>query len=191
MSFYIYYKQATGQILAVANEQDSSYGEHFIETDFDTYEKFNNGTNKFHEWAVLSSPRDDKIVELVKRQQETKEFDPDKSIKQIEKVKTQPKNAFVIKQDTKKGTWTVKTTLDAKNLIYYTQTDGYADQQKELYVIKEDNPNILLDTLVIEFKDLLTKNKYDIKMYNKDIALRKDISLICSRVEENYVHIVS
>jgi len=191
MNFYIYYQPATGNILTLSNEQDSSYGEHFIEIDLETYEKFNNDEYKIHEWAVLSSPKDDEIVELVKRVQETKEFDPDKSIKQIEKTPTAPENAFVIKQNIKSGKWQVTTTLDDKHLIYHSQTDGYANQEKEIFVIAEDNPAVLLDTFVIEFKDLLTKNKYDVKVYNKDIAKRTDISLICSRVDEEYVHIVS
>ena len=113
------------------------------------------------------------------------------SIKQIEKTKNKIDNAFVIEQKIKSGKWKITTTLDDKHLIYYAQTDGYANQAKEIYVIKEDDPTILLDTFVIEFKDLLTKNKYDVKVYNKDIAKRKDISLICSRVDEEYVHIVS
>jgi len=191
MNFYIYYQSATGNILAVANEQDNSFGEHFIETDLEIYEKFGSGEYKIHEWAVLTSPKDDSIVELVKRIQETKEFDPDKSIKQIEKTKNKIDNAFVIEQKIKSGKLKITTTLDDKHLIYYAQTDGYANQAKEIYVIKEDDPTILLDTFVIEFKDLLTKNKYDVKVYNKDIAKRKDISLICSRVDEEYVHIVS
>jgi hypothetical protein len=191
MSYYIYYQAATGNILAVANDQDSSFGEQFIETDLETYEKFGTGEYKVHEWAVLSSPKDDTVVELVKRVQETKEFDPDKSIKQIEKTKSAPKNAFVIKQNTRSGKWQIKTTLDDKHLIYYSQTDGYANQAKEIFVIAEDNPSALLDTFVIEFKDLLTKNTYDVKLYNKDIAKRTDVSLICSRVDEEYVHIVS
>jgi len=191
MSFYIYYQSATGNILAVANEQNSENGEVYIETDYDTFLKFSTSEYKLHEWAVLSSPKDDEIVELVKRVQEVKEFDPDKSIKQIEKVKTPPNNAFVIKQDTKLGRWQVTTTLDNKHLIYHSQTDGYTDQQKQIFVIEEDNPTALLDTFVIEFKDLLTNNKYDVRLYNKTIAKRKDISLICSRVDEEYVHIVS
>ena len=191
MSFYIYYQSATGNILAVANEQNSENGEVYIETDYDTFLKFSTSEYKLHEWAVLSSPKDDEIVELVKRVQEVKEFDPDKSIKQIEKVKIPPNNAFVIKQDTKLGRWQVTTTLDNKHLIYHSQTDGYTDQQKQIFVIEEDNPTVLLDTFVIEFKDLLTNNKYDVRLYNKIIAKRKDISLICSRVDEEYVHIVS
>src|SRR5210317_705761 len=121
MNFYIYYQPATGNILAVSNEQDSSYGERFIEIDLETYEKFSNDEYKIHEWAVLSSPKDDERVELVKRVQEVKEFDPDKSIKQIEKTNKPPKNAFVIKQNTKSGKWQITTTLDDKHLIYHSQ----------------------------------------------------------------------
>ena len=191
MSCYIYYQSATGNILAVSNEKDDSFGEKFIEIDNDIYNKFGTDEYKLHEWAVLSSPKDEETVELVKRVQEVKEFDPDRSIKQIEKVKKNPDNAFVIKQNTKTGSWRITTTLDDKHLIYHSQTDGYANQQKQIFVIQEDNPAILLDTFVIEFKDLLTKNKYDVKVYNNDIVKRKDISLICSRVDEEYVHIVS
>lgn len=191
MSYYIYYQPATGNIQAVSNEQDSANGEAFIETDYDTFLKFNTSEYKLHEWAVLSSPKDDSIVELVKRVQEAKEFDPDRSIKQIEKAKKSPDNAFVIKQNTKSGTWRITTTLDDKHLIYHSQTDGYAGQSKQIFVIQEDNPSVLLDTFVIEFKDLLTKNKYDVKVYNKTVAKRTDVSLICSRVDEEFVHIVS
>jgi len=191
MSYYIYYQHGTGNILAVSNEQDSSNGDAFIVTDYDTYLKFNTSEYKMHEWAVLSSPKDDTVIELVKRIQEIKEFDPDRSIKQIEKVEKSPNNAFVIKQDVKDGIWHVTTTLDDKSLIYHSQTDGYAGQQKQIFVIQEDNPNVLLDTFVIEFKDLLTKNEYDVKLYNKTVAKRTDISLICSRVDEEFVHIVS
>lgn len=191
MSYYIYYEQATGKILAVANDKDSDFGDHYIETDFDTYSNFCNNVYIIHEWAVLSSPKDDEVVELVKRVQEVKEFDPDKSLKQIEKVTSAVDNAFIIKQDSKTGSWTVENTLDNKTLIYLSQTSGYSEQSKEIYVIKEDNPNMLLDTFLIEFKDLLTNNTYDVKLYNKDIAQRTDISLICSRVDEEFVHIVS
>lgn len=189
MSYYIYYN-TNGNIIAVANDKDDSFGEHCIEVDFEVYENFGNDTYKMHEWAVLASPKNSKVVELIKRQQETQEFDPDKSIKQIPKVSKQSKNAFIIVQDTKKGTWTLKTTLDDIHLIYYSQTDGYVDQTKNLYVIEEDNPNVLLDTLTIKFKDLLTKNKYDVKMYNNNVARRKDVSLICSRLDEEFIHIV-
>ena len=191
MNYYIYYQSATGNILALTNEQDSSFGETYIETNSEVFEKFVNGEYKVHEWAVLSSPKDEEIVELVKRVQEIKEFDPDRSIKQINKVLDAPENAFVIEQNTKIGTWNITTTLDDKHLIYHTQTEGYTDQQKQIFVIQEDNPTVLLDTFVIEFKDLLTKNKYNVKLYNSSVAQRKDISLICSRVDEEYVHIVS
>ena len=191
MNYYIYYQPATGNILAVSNEEDSSFGERYIITDQETYDNFGNGTYKIHEWAVLSSPKDDSVVELVKRVQEVREFDPDRSIKQIEKVSNAFDNMFVIKQNTKNGTWHITTTLDNKHLIYHSQTDGYAGQQKQIFVIQEDNPSVLLDTFVIEFKDLLTKNKYDVKLYNKTVAKRTDISLICSRVDEEFVHIVS
>ena len=191
MSYYIYYQPATGNILAVANEKDESFGDAVIEIDEATYTKFGNNEYKVHEWAILSSPKDEEIVELVKRVQETKEFDPDRSIKQIDKVIEIPTNAFVIKQNTKNSTWHITTTLDDKNLIYHSQTDGYTDQQKQIFVIQEDNPAVLLDTFTIEFKDLLTKNEYDVKVYNNDVVKRTDISLICSRVDEEYVHIVS
>ena len=190
MNYYIYYQPATGNILALANEQDISFGETYIETNSEVFEKFVNDEYKVHEWAVLSSPRDEEIVELVKRVQEVKDFDPDFSIKQIEKVKKFPYNAFVIEQNTKSGTWQITTTLDDKHLIYHSQIEGYTDQQKQIFIIQEDNPAVLLDTFVIEFKDLLTKNTYDVIIYNKSIAKRKDISLICSRVDEEYVHIV-
>ena len=191
MNYYIYYQSATGNILALTNEQDSSFGETYIETNSEVFEKFVNGEHKVHEWAVLSSPKDEEIVELVKRVQEVKEFDPDLSIKQIDKVLDSTENAFVIEQNTKIGSWQITTTLDDKHLIYYSQTDGYSDQKKQIFVIQEDNPAVLLDTFVIEFKDLLTKNKYSVKVYNKDISKRTDVSLICSRVDEEYVHIVS
>ena len=190
MNYYIYYQSATGNILALANEQDSSFGETYIETNSEVFEKFVNDEYKVHEWAVLSSPRDEEIVELVKRVQEVKDSLPDLSIKQIEKVKEFPYNAFVIEQNTKNGTWQITTTLDDKHLIYNRQADGYTDQQKQIFVIQEDNPAVLLDTFVIELKDLLTKNTYHVKLFDKSIAKRKDISLICSRVDEEYVHIV-
>lgn len=191
MSYYIYYQPATGNILAITNELDNTMGNNFIETDHETHEKFGSGEYKIHEWAVLSSPKDEEIVELVKRIQEAKEFDPDRSIKQIDKVKVIPENAFVIKQNIKSGTWSITTTLDNKNLIYHSQREGYTEQQKQIFVIQEDNPAVLLDTFVIKFRDLLTKNKYNVKMHNKEIAKRRDISLICSRVDEEFVHIVS
>ena len=191
MNYYIYYQSATGNILALTNEQDRSFGETYIETNSEVFEKFANSEYKVHEWAVLSSPKDEEIVELVKRVQEVKEFDPDLSIKQIDKVLDSTENAFVIEQNTKIGSWQITTTLDDKHLIYYSQTDGYSDQKKQIFVIQEDNPAVLLDTFVIEFKDLLTKNKYSVKVYNKDISKRTDVSLICSRVDEEYVHIVS
>jgi len=191
MNFFIYYQPATGKILAVANEQNSENGENFIEIDYDTFLKFSKNEYKLHEWVVLSSPKDDEIVELVKRVQVVKEFDPDKSIKQIEKTQSAPENTFVITQYVKTGTWNITTTLDDKHLIYHSQTDGYAEQQKQIFVIQEDDPSILLDSFIIEFKELLTKNKYDVKLCNGSVAKRKDISLICSRVDEEFVHIVS
>jgi len=190
MSFYIYYDKDTGSIRGLTNELNQSLGENYIDTDFETYNKFSDGIYKFHEWGVFSSPKNEEVTQLVKKVQEEKEFDPDKSIKQIKKVLQATENAFLITQDTKNSKWNITTTLDDKHLIYYSQTSGYANQKKQIFVIKEDDPTLLLDSFYIEFKDLLTNNEYDVKVYNKDIAKRSDISLICSRVDEEYLHIV-
>lgn len=191
MTYYIYYQPATGNILSLTNEQDISFGNNFIEIEGEIYQKFFDDEYKIHEWAVLSSPNDEEIVELVKRISAVNDFESDNSIKQIEKVTVYSENAFIIEQNTQDGTWNVNTTLDNRNLIYYSQGGGYIDQQKEIYVIKEDNPNILLDTIIIEFKDLLTKNTYNVKIYNKDVAKRTDIGLICKQADEKYLHIVN
>ena len=137
---------------------------------------------------MLSSPKNNN-TELVKRIQEIKEFDPDQSIKQIQKVNAAPEHAFVIKQNLNKGTWSVYTTLDDNKLIYHSQTVGYAEQEKQVFVVNKNNPNILLDTLTIEFKELLTTNNYDVKLYSENVAKSVDIGLICARVDEEFVHI--
>ena len=190
MSYYIYYQKENGNILAVSNERDDTISDNFIEIDLETHKKFSSGEYLVTDWAVLSSPKNDNVIELVKRIKDEKEFDVDKSTKQIEKVSRKPKNSFIIEQYTKSKRWKISNTLNDSNLIYYTQTDGYVDQKKEIYVIQEDNPNILLDTFVISFKDLLTSEKNYVTITNSKIANRKDVSLICRRTEENFVHIV-
>lgn len=189
--YYLYYKESNGSLIAVTNTQNKNYKSPFIKIEFEIYKKFESAEYLMHEWAVLPNPTNYKKVELIKKINEVKEFDPDESIKQIKKVKKQEKNSFIIQQNTRQGSWTIKTTLDDKHLIYYSQIDGYLNQKKKIFVIEEDNPNVLLDTLEIEFKDLLTIKKYDVKIFNKEVAKRKDVSLICSRVEENYIHKVS
>jgi len=186
---YVYYNDTDGSLVCVSNEIDDGFGTNYIECDEETHNKFSNGTYFLHDFVVIANPNNPLVKKLLKRD-EHKEIDIDSSVQTARKLQTTVENAFVITQDVKQGTWTVTTTFDEIYLSYYSQLDSYKEMVKEVYVIKNNNTNILLDTLLIDFNQLLSKNVFKIKGNNKTVAKQEDISLICYNTGDEFIHMV-
>jgi hypothetical protein len=54
--YYIYYNDA-GEITAVANITDESFGEYYIEVDLQTYTDFSNGSKQILDYAVIPNSK--------------------------------------------------------------------------------------------------------------------------------------
>lgn len=184
MSYYIYYNIDNGAILAVTHELNPNFGNTYLETDFETYENFSQGNYIFHEYFVQVSLTKSELVKI-KNDLEKTEYDT--SIDYIPLINTKPKDCIIIEQNVKNGFWRITTTIEASKRKKYTSVLG-KNLSKEIYIVEKNNPKILLDTIHIDFVQLLTKNKFDVTIYNNNVLKRKDITLLCSRSSENFAH---
>ena len=77
------------------------------------------------------------------------------------------------------------------NLKYLlNSTTFYKDKKHHLFVTQENDPNFLLDTLVVNFGELLSGQTYFIENANKEVAQTPNVSVYCGKAFENYKHIV-
>lgn len=186
LHFYINFKEDTGEIWKLTNELDISTP--YVEIDRQTMLDFASGEKKMDDYIVVPSSDKTLKYEIKFKHKDLSEFDVDKSIHHMLKVKTfDTNNAFVVTQDLKKGTWIISLTKELRELL--TSTLYYKDKNQLIYVTKKDNPNILLDTLDIKLYNVLYGDSYELESYNKEVAKNSDVSLYSGKVFENYFHI--
>jgi hypothetical protein len=187
MTFYINFDSDSGQIFKFTNEVDKS--SLYIETDKETYIDFVNGKKNVDDYLILPTSSKDQVYELVSKHRGLLNFDVDKSVHQLQKVvKVNFKNGFVVQQNIVRQNWTVYFTDSLKQFL--NNTTYYKDKTMYLYVTTNNNPNILLDTLIVPLRKLLNGSKtFVIENTNKDIAKNKNVSIYCGKVFDNYAHI--
>lgn len=186
LKFYINFNAETGDIKKFTNQFDDSSPS--IEVDKETYVKFIKGELSGRDYAVRPGTSGEFKYELVAKHKDLLEFDVDKSIHNIQKSDTVDfDNGFVIRQNITDATWTVSLTPDLKDFL--TKTTYYKEKIQHLFVTAEDDPNILLESINIPLWTILYDNDYVVEDCNKEVAIRKDISVYCGKAFENYVHI--
>ena len=183
--FYLNFKEETGELWKATNEVDHSTP--FIEVDKETYAEFTTGVKNMNDYIIVPSVTDKKF-EIKFKHRDLNEFDVDKSIHRIPVSDTEAtENAFMVIQ--KDGVWKIKLTEDMKETL--TSTTYYKDKTQLIYVTKKNDPNILLDTMIIKLYNVLYSDEYELEEQNTTVANDTDVSLFCGKVFENYLHVVN
>ena len=183
--YYLNFRQ-DGTILKVGNVLDES--SLYIEIEKYLVQDFADCKKEFKDYIVVPSDSADAKYVMKFRHTSLEDFDVDRSILQLSKTLISERLNFIILQEPRNGVWKAKLTDDLKSLL--TSTSYYKDKSHTLFVTDEDDPNVLLDTLVVKFSELLYKDECIIKNTNKEVAQRTDVSVYCGKVFENYSHIV-
>lgn len=185
--FYFNFREETGEIWKLTNECDNSTP--YVEVDKNTYSEFASEKKQMNQYVVVPSGDKDLKYEIVPKMKDLLTFDVDKSIHQIKKVKSvETNNAFIIEQDTKKGSWFITVTPELKVLL--TQTTFYKEKVHFVYITQADDPNVLLGTLEIPLWKVLYDNGCLLDNLSKEVAQKADVSLYCGKIFDNYVHVV-
>lgn len=184
--FYLNFKEDTGDIWKVTNELDTSTP--YIEIDRETMLDFSSETKKMDDYIIVPSSDATLKYEIKFKHKDLTEFDVDRSIHHLPKVKSiDTNNAFSIIQNVKSGTWTISLTKELRDLL--TSTLYYKDKNQVVYITKKDNPAVLLDTLDVKLYNVLYTDSFEMKAQDKTVAKSLDVSLYCGKVFDNYYHI--
>lgn len=184
--FYLNFKEDTGDIWKVTNELDTSTP--YIEIDRETMLDFSSETKKMDDYIIVPSSDATLKYEIKFKHKDLTEFDVDRSIHHLPKVKSiDTNNAFSIIQNVKSGTWTISLTKELRDLL--TSTLYYKDKNQVVYITKKDNPAVLLDTLDVKLYNVLYTDSFEMKDQDKAVAKSLDVSLYCGKVFDNYYHI--
>ena len=181
--YYIYYNEH-GEITAVANIIDNSFGENYIEIDLQTYTDFSNGTKQILDYVVIENVKIKGKMHVV-----LKDIDMSEGQSQPKGIivkKQIANNAIILKQDKLNGTWTAESTMDDEICAMFSQGDDYL---KEYYVVDTKNRFILLDTFQVNLKTLALQDTFTVKDYNKEIC-KQTVSLLCSAHHVTHIHSV-
>lgn len=182
--FYLNFKEDTGEIWKATNECDNSTP--YIEVEAEIYSEFTTGAKNMNDYIIVPSVAEKKF-EIKFKHKDLTEFDVDKSIHRIPTADTDNhNNAFMIIQEN--GSWKVKISEDMKETL--TSTSYYKDKTQLIYVTKKNDPNILLDTMVIKLYNVLYTDEFELEGQSKTVAERNDVSLFCGKVFEQYLHVV-
>lgn len=185
--YYIYYND-DGNITAVANMIDSSFGEFYLEVDLKTYTMFANGSQQMLNYRVIENIK-------VKGQMQLLPLDIDefgavvgyaelhrKGIIPKQKIE---KSCIIITQHLT-GSWSVTSTMDDEICSLFAMGD---DHIKEYYVVDPNNRFILLDTLRVNLKTLALYDTSVLEDYNTELC-KQNVSLYCNSHYVKHIHTI-
>jgi len=184
--FYLNFKEDTGQLWKLTNVLDTSTP--YLEIDKETMIEFAEERKLLNDYIAVPSTSGDSKFELKFKHYSIDAFDVDRSIHKFSKKISEDRLVFNIIQNIDKGIWYASLSPDLKDLL--SSTAYYKDKNHMIFVTDQDDPNILLDTLLVSFNELLANDRSIVKNTNKKIAQRHDVSVYCGKVFENYSHIV-
>lgn len=184
--FYLNFNEKTGEIWKVTNELDDTTP--YLEISRELMVEFTEQKKNMDDYIVVPSDTGEAKFDLKFKHRTLESFDVDKSIHQLPKYVEDQRLVFYIIQDTKQKCWKAKLSSDLKKLL--SSTGYYKDKNHVVFVTDQDDPNFLLDTLVINFSEVLTKEYQLIKNTNPMVAQRRDVSVYCGKVFENYMHVL-
>lgn len=186
MPYYLNFREDTGKVWKSTNELDESTP--YIEIDKETVVEFNTGIKRHSDYIVVPSSKEGETYELKFVHNDVDSYNIEKSIHQIEKNIPIEINSVIIIQDIINGIWKIKLTDQLFKTL--NSTSYYRGKNHDLYVTYKDDPNILLDTLRIDFSNVLENGEYVIENTNKKVAQNTRVSIYCGKVFENYIHVV-
>jgi hypothetical protein len=187
MNWYFNFNDPGGEIWKITNELDASTP--YIEVESELYKEFATEQKRMQDYIIIPTGKADLKYELQLKHQDLLTFDVDKSVHQIQKVKTiETNNAFIIEQDIKQGQWTVSMSEQLRTLL--TQTAYYKDKTQLIYITDQDDPNILLDTIEVKLYNILFSEFFVVPDQLVKVAQKNNISLYCGKTFENYYHLV-
>jgi hypothetical protein len=185
MKYYLNFKEDTGEVWKSTNEIDESTP--YIEIDRETLIDFNSGEKQHSDYIVVPSSKEGETYELKFIHKDIDMYDVEKSIHQIETNREPKINSVIIKQDIVNGLWSIALTPQLQTVL--SSTSYYKGRNHDLYVTYKDDPNILLDTLKIDFTQVLEKGEYTVDYANLDVAKMDKVSVYCAKIFDDYVHL--
>lgn len=186
MIFCAVFDASTGNISGISNvaPEDKNY----IEITQHQYKQFVNNELDYGMFLVVPDPGTKGKYKLVEKRINKQEFDVSKSIHEFEKVYNNKfdKDIFYIIQDNKKGKWFAKAKLNPNYISFLQQTKKFSESKKVIYITQENNPNVLIDKLVINQEDFLQQKEFVIKENTE----KQNVSLYTAVVHETYKHLI-
>lgn len=187
MKWYFNFKDPSGEIWKITNELDSTTP--YIEVEAELYKEFSTEQKRMQDYIIVPTGKEDLKYDLQLKHQDLLTFDVDKSVHQIQKIKSvDTNNAFIIEQDIDNGVWVVSMTDQLRSLL--TRTAYYKDKTQLIYVTDQDDPNILLDTLEVKLYNVLFSESFTMSNQLDKVAKNSKVSLYCGKTFENYYHLV-
>ena len=184
--FYLNFREDTGVIWKVTNELDISTP--YMEIDRDTMLDFAEERKILSDYIAVPDDSGNAKFKIKFKHKTLESFDVDKSIHQFPKNLENESLIFYIIQDIKNANWRAKLSPNLKDLL--NSTEYYKDKNHIIFITQQDDPNILLDTIIVNFSEVLNNKEYVVQHTNKMVAQRTDVSVYCGKVFENYSHIV-
>jgi len=186
MIFCAIFDAATGNISAISNvvPEDKNY----IEITQHQYKQFVNNELDYGMFLVVPDPETKGSYKLVEKTKNKQEFDVSKSIHEFDKVYKNKfdEDIFYIIQDNKKNKWFAKAKLNPNYISFLQQTKNFSESKKVIYITQENNPNVLIDKLVINQEDFLKHKEFVIK----EGIEQENVSLYTAVVHETYKHLI-
>ena len=180
--YYIYYN-AEGNILAVANMIDESFGPNYIEVDLKTYEEFSTGNKQTFDYIIVENFKVKGKMQLLAKDIEiTTQVQP----RGIIKKSNSTNNAIILIQNKINGTWRAESTMDDETCLLFAQGKEHI---KQYYVVDPTNRFILYDTITVDLKTLALNNNIDLTNYSASVC-KKDVSLLCTSHYVKHIHTV-
>jgi len=174
--YYVYFDNE-GNVISCTNELSKDNKNKHIPVSEETFLSIATSKKFLQDFVVIKTIS--KYV-LVEKKDESI-IDYDKSSNTIEKG-TESSNGVNILQNLHTGEWYVKIDMENDQTVYQTQIQK---NNKVFYVVDSNDSNRLIDKFSVDLLKLLEAGSYKIDI---DCNL-KDISLMCFRADEKYIHV--
>ena len=150
---YAYFDIATGNLLAFSNELRTEY-EYKLEVTKEQYHLFVSGIEKFTDWVICRTKNVDHEFELIQKEQQHIVFKNNLLEKIIKSTDDIPE--LTIHWDAFNKVWIFIITDEFRQRIYDENLkSGISYKDAEFYITIANEPNFLLQTVIIDIKQLI------------------------------------
>jgi hypothetical protein len=153
---YAYFDIDTGNLLAFSNEIRNEY-EYKLEVSKEDYHRFVSGIEKFTDWVVSRTKNVDSEFELVQRDKQDILFKNNL----FEKITNNSDDItdLTIQCDRSNKSWLVIITDEFRQRMYDEGIIGTRYKKVELYITLANEPNLLLQQIIIDMDQLINDKK--------------------------------